>query len=222
MTDAAEATNRSRRVLEPIERVSEVLFGLIMVLTFTGSLSAAESGRAEVRTMLIGALGCNLAWGLIDAIMYLMDCLAARASSVRIVTAVRKAPTDELAADVIRGALPPVVASSLDDTELKKIRAELLKVPETSLRIKLEPVDWIGALAVFLLVFFSTIPVILPFLFMQDALVALRISNAIAVTMMLVLGYTFGKLSGYNPWIMAGSMVLVGSVVVALTIALGG
>ena len=174
MTDAAEATNRSRRVLEPIERVSEVLFGLIMVLTFTGSLSAAESGRAEVRTMLIGALGCNLAWGLIDAIMYLMDCLAARASSVRIVTAVRKAPTDELAADVIRGALPPVVASSLDDTELKKIRAELLKVPETSLRIKLEPVDWIGALAVFLLVFFSTIPVILPFLFMQDALVALQ------------------------------------------------
>ena len=115
-----------------------------------------------------------------------------------------------------------MVASSLDDTELKKIRAELLKVPQTSLRIKLEPVDWIGALAVFLLVFFSTIPVILPFLFMQDALVALQISNAIAVTMMLVLGYTFGKLSGYNPWIMAGSMVLVGSVVVALTIALGG
>ena len=49
-----------------------------------------------------------------------------------------------------------------------------------------------------------------------------EVSNAIAVTMMLVLGYTFGKLSGYNPWIMAGSMVLVGSVVVALTIALGG
>ena len=52
----------SRRVLEPIDRVSEVLFGLIMVLTFTGSLSVAEAGRDDVRTMLIGALGCNLAW----------------------------------------------------------------------------------------------------------------------------------------------------------------
>jgi hypothetical protein len=51
----------SVRVLEPIERISEVLFGLIMVLTFTGSLSAAESGHAEVRAMLIGAIGCNLA-----------------------------------------------------------------------------------------------------------------------------------------------------------------
>ena len=53
------------RVLEPVEeQISEVLFGLIMALTFTGSLSAAESGQAEVRTMLIGALGCNLASGL--------------------------------------------------------------------------------------------------------------------------------------------------------------
>jgi hypothetical protein len=36
-----------------------VLFGLIMVLTFTGTLSAASQGRTEVRTMLIGAIGCN-------------------------------------------------------------------------------------------------------------------------------------------------------------------
>src|SRR5690242_13971883 len=65
-----------KRVLQPIERISEVLFGLIMALTFTGTLSAAESGRAEVHTMLVGALGCNLAWGFVDAIMYLMGCLA--------------------------------------------------------------------------------------------------------------------------------------------------
>jgi hypothetical protein len=39
-------------VLEPIDRTSEVLFGLIMVLTFTGSLSVAQARR---RAMLIGA-----------------------------------------------------------------------------------------------------------------------------------------------------------------------
>ena len=66
----------SARVLDPVDRVSEVLFGLIMVLTFTGSLSVAEAGRDDVRTMLIGALGCNLAWGIIDAVLYLMGCLA--------------------------------------------------------------------------------------------------------------------------------------------------
>ena len=68
-----ETIKSSKRVLEPNERISEVLFGLIMVLTFTGSLSVAEADRAEVRTMLIGALGCNLAWGIIDGVLYVMS-----------------------------------------------------------------------------------------------------------------------------------------------------
>src|SRR3954465_1867820 len=80
----------SKRVLEPIDRVSEVLFGLIMVLTFTGSLSVAEAGRDDVRTMLIGALGCNLAWGIIDAVLYLMGCLAEKGRGLSAFRAVRK------------------------------------------------------------------------------------------------------------------------------------
>jgi hypothetical protein len=69
---------RFRRVLDPIDRALEVLGGVIMVLTFTGALSVSRAGEADVREMLIGSLGCNLAWGIIDAIMYLMNCLAAR------------------------------------------------------------------------------------------------------------------------------------------------
>jgi hypothetical protein len=42
---ADETIESSKRVVSPIDRVSEVLFGLIMVLTFTGSLSVAEAGR---------------------------------------------------------------------------------------------------------------------------------------------------------------------------------
>jgi hypothetical protein len=41
-----------------------VLFGLVMVLSFTGSLSVAEAGREDIRSMLVAALGCNLAWGV--------------------------------------------------------------------------------------------------------------------------------------------------------------
>ena len=74
MTD--DPFQSSKRVLTPSERISEVLFGLIMVITFTGSLSVTEAGREDIRTMLIGALGCNLAWGIIDAVLYLMGCLA--------------------------------------------------------------------------------------------------------------------------------------------------
>ena len=82
--------------------------------------------------------------------------------------------------------------------------------------------DWLGAAAVFLLVVASTIPVALPFVFMDDVVIALRASNGIAVGMMFVAGYAFGRLAGYRPLVMAAAMVLVGCLLVALTIALGG
>jgi len=212
----------SVRVLEPIERISEVLFGLIMVLTFTGSLSAAESGQAEVRAMLIGAIGCNLAWGLIDAIMYLMGSLAERARDRRMVEAVRRATTAGQAAETVARALPSPVATILTPADLDRIRLALSRLPDRAERAGLEREDWLGAAAVFLLVVVSTIPVVLPFVILDNAMVALRISNAIAVAMMFVTGYAFGRAAGYRPWIMAGSMVLLGAGLVALTIALGG
>src|SRR6185437_6897077 len=103
----------SKRVLEPIDRVSEVLFGLIMVLTFTGALSVAEAGREDVRTMLIGALGCNLAWGIIDGVLYLMGCLAEKGRGLHAFRAVRKATDPKEAQRLTAGALPPVIASIL-------------------------------------------------------------------------------------------------------------
>ena len=66
------ALSFSGRVLDPIERACEILFGVIMVLTFTGSISVAEGGATETRTVLAAAIGCNLAWGIVDAAMYLM------------------------------------------------------------------------------------------------------------------------------------------------------
>src|SRR6188508_3875523 len=93
----------SKRVLDPIDRVSEVLFGLIMVLSFTGSLSVAEAGRDDVRTMLIGALGCNVAWGIIDGMLYLMGCLAEKSQGLMTYMAVRKAPDPQQAQRLIAG-----------------------------------------------------------------------------------------------------------------------
>jgi VIT1/CCC1 family predicted Fe2+/Mn2+ transporter len=215
-------TISSGRVLEPIERISEVLFGLIMVLTFTGSLSAAESGRAEVRTMLIGAIGCNLAWGLIDAIMYLMASLADRASERRLVASVRGADTEAEAASALAGSMPATAFAVLTPGDVSRICAELARLPGNDKAARLQLEDFVGAFAVFLLVFFSTLPVILPFIFVQDAQIALRVSNAIAVAMMLMAGYAFGRLAGYRPWLTAGSMVVLGSLLVGVAIALGG
>src|SRR5512136_2439158 len=108
-----EIIRSSKRVLDPIDRVTEVLFGLIMVLTFTGSLSVADAVHDDVRTMLIGALGCNLAWGIIDGVLYLMGCLAEKGRGLLTLRAVRKAGDPRKAQQLIANALPPAVASVL-------------------------------------------------------------------------------------------------------------
>jgi hypothetical protein len=212
----------SKRVLEPYDRVSEVLFGLIMVLTFTGSLSVAEAGREAIRTMLLGALGCNLAWGIIDGVLYLMGCLAERSKGLLTLRAVRKATDPQKAQRLVADALPPLVASILQPTELETMRQRLKDLPEPPERARLAKGEWLGALGVFLLVFLSTFPVVIPFLFMNNTWLALRASNVIAISMLFLTGYAFGRITGHRPWVMGISMVFLGAILVGITMALGG
>jgi VIT1/CCC1 family predicted Fe2+/Mn2+ transporter len=211
-----------KRVLEPIDRVSEVLFGLIMVLTFTGSLSIAEAGRDDVRTMLIGALGCNLAWGIIDGVLYLMGSLAEKGRGLFALRAVRKTADAKEAQRIIANALPPVIASVLQPAELDAMQQRLRNLPEPIAKARLEKDDWLGAAGVFLLVFLSTFPVVIPFLFMRNAGPALRVSNAIALVMLFITGYAFGRMTGRYPWLVGIMMVLLGLILVGITVALGG
>jgi hypothetical protein len=217
-----DSIKSSKRVLEPNERIAEVLFGLIMVLTFTGSLSVAEAGRDDVRTMLIGALGCNLAWGIIDGVLYLMGCLAEKGRNLITYRAVRHASDPKQAQRLVAEALPSVVASVMQPTELEAIQLRLRNLPEPPHRARLNGSDWQGALGVFLLVFLSTFPVTVPFIFMQSARTAMRVSNAIAIGMLFFAGAAYGRCVGRSPWGFGISMVVLGLALVAITMALGG
>jgi VIT1/CCC1 family predicted Fe2+/Mn2+ transporter len=212
----------SKRVLEPYDRISEVLFGLIMVLGITGSLSVADAGRDDVRTMLIGALGCNLAWGIIDGLLYLMGCLNEKASGIRSLRALRKAVAPAEGHRLIADALPPMVAATLGPAEFESIRQKLVQLPAPPLRPRLGKDEWLGALAVACWVIFTTLPVTVPFMFMTNVARAMRVSNAIAVVLLFVTGWAFGRLVEYRPWLTGIAMVVLGGALVALTMALGG
>ena len=210
------------RVLDPIDRISEVLFGLIMVLTFTGSLSIAEAGRDDVRAMLIGALGCNFAWGIIDGVLYLMGSMAERGRKLALFRSLRQAADPDTARDLIAGALPPMIAGIMEPGELDMIRDRLASVAEPPNAIKLGRDDYLGAAAVFLLVFISTLPVAIPFMVMTNAQRAMRTSNAVAVALLFLTGWAFGRESGRSPVLVAVGMVFLGLILVSLTMALGG
>jgi hypothetical protein len=209
------------RVLDPVERLSEVLFGLIMVLTFTGSISVATADREETRAVLIGAIGCNLAWGIVDAVMYLMTLLVERGRNLALGRAVRGADAAS-GRRLLTDELPEPLDRLLDEAAIERARAKLAALPELPARPRLHRRDWLAALGVLLLVFLSTFPVVLPFLFVRPLDLAMRVSNAVAVGMLFLAGHALGRHAGLRPWALGLAMVALGIVLVGLTIALGG
>ena len=209
------------RVLDPMERISETLFGLIMALTFICSLGVATGANINIQTMLIGALGCNLAWGIVDGGLYLLARINERGDKILTLRAIRQAPDPETAQRVIANALPPELASVLPPEQLELMRQKLQLLPEPE-RQRLTKRDWTGALGLCLLSFLATFPVVIPFIFLSDAKLALRVSYAVAIVMLFCCGYAFGVHSGLKPWAAGLSMVAVGSALVGVAVALGG
>jgi len=217
-----ERSKSSRRLLDPVDRVSEILFGLIMVLTSTNTLSVATAGRAEISTMILGALGCNLAWGIIDAALDLIGCIEERGRNLLMLRAVRQAGSAEAAKRAMADELPESLASVLSLEEVESLRQKLLQLPEPPTSPSLTKDDALRAVGISFWVFASTFPVVVPFFFIGEVQPALRFSNAIAIAMLLTCGYAFARCTGLRPWPTGLLMVAIGCAMVGVAILLGG
>jgi VIT1/CCC1 family predicted Fe2+/Mn2+ transporter len=193
-----------------------------MVLTLTCSLSAVEADRREVHNMLLAAVGCNLAWGAIDAVFYLLARFSEQGRGILALQALRKSADLSEAQIIIAAALPPLLGSALTPTDFDLMRQRLNQLPEPPARPRLTKNDWLAAGMVFLLVFLSTFPVVIPFLFASNARLALRVSNGLAILMLFITGYAFGRYAGRRPWRTGVAMVILGSTLVGITISVGG
>ena len=222
MSESVTGTRDSKRLLDPIDRVSEVLFGLIMVLTFTGTFEVATAGTEDVHMLMVGALGCNLAWGVVDAVMFLISELTERGRNLVTVRGVQAAATPEQARQIISDALPPVVASIMTVSEMDSLRTGLLAIRSLPARPSIERDDWLQALGIFLLVFLSTFPVVIPFMIFNEVQLALRASNLVAIVMLFGVGFVLARHGGYRPVLTGVSMVMLGLFLVGIAIALGG
>ena len=221
-TTAVETIEAREPVLSPVDCVSEMLFGLFMAVTFVGAVSASGRGEDEVRTMFFAALGCNLAWGLVDAVMFLVRTITDRGRSLTLALAVRRAHDPATGRAHIEQALSKVASSIVSETELESIRARIVAMPEPAAKPVLHGHDALGAIGIFLIVVASTFPVVLPFIFFSDVTVAKVASRLIALAMLFGGGLALGRYSGYGSVPMGLSMMGLGAAVIVAIMALGG
>lgn len=213
------------RYLDQSEQLADILFGLIMVLTFTlGARSTIAEGREATRTLLLQALGCNVAWGIISGMLFLMNVLFERSQQARLILAVQRANDEAQALGIVREELDEDLEAVAGPEERTRLYAHIVsKVKSAEPRkLRIDRDDLIGAFIIFFLVCLTALPAILPFLFITDLLLALRVSNLLMVSLLFFAGFCAGRISNVNPWFAGLAMTIIGLAAVGTAELLGG
>jgi len=220
------ASTIKNRWLDPTSSLGETMFGLIMTLTFTlgAGIIIDEEGREGAKELLIALIGCNIAWGVIDAALYLVGQMFDRGRLRRVGQSVRSAP------DVPSGV--GLIASELDEwfEELMKPDERKLLYSRIVENVRAKPLgenkvtkaDFKGAWISFWLVVIASAPAAIPFLVLDDARLALRYSNGILLASLFLTGFFWARMTLGKPWLVGLSFLTVGFGLVAMAIALGG
>src|SRR5262245_38100329 len=166
------------RYLDPGDSLGEALFGLIMALTVTlGARLAAANGPLNVHQLVVTIIGCNLAWGMIDAVFFVLGGLFHRSRRARFYRTLKSANNDVEALAALEEEFgledEPLAVGVEDQSSL--YRAMLtLTTRAAPARARLHPRDFLAAFAVFLLVAVSALPAVIPFLLLEDSDLALH------------------------------------------------
>jgi hypothetical protein len=215
----------TRRHLDPASRLGEIVFGLIMVLTvtLTASFTVAD-GKRGVRQLLLAAIGSNVAWGIIDANMYIMNAMVVRRGKIRLVEAVQRASDSEAALVLVKDRVEPELQELLGPEKAEAFSKSVLPhLVGAHIKEKiLTKEDFYGALASFWLVFVSCLPAATPFFIFSEPRVALRVSNFLLIASLFYVGQKWARYAGRSPLVIGSAMVAVGLGLVGVAILLGG
>lgn len=212
---------RADRILDPISRLSEIMFGLLMTLTFSGTMSVVIGAGGDVRSVLVAAPRCNLAWGIVDGTMHVLPTVTGRGRDIARNRLIRHAAPDE-ARRLVREGLPDGAGSIMTDDEINRIREWLWRLADDGRPASVTSVDLRAAGLVFLLVVGATLPPAVPFILFDDMRPAMRVPNLIALVMLFLIGRQFDRQMNRTALPMRIIVPVTGCLPVALAIAPGG
>ena len=118
----------------------------------------ASGDEASATTALIGAIGANTAWGIIDASLYVMNTTFDRKRQLRFVHAITANPDEATALGRIRGELDPIlepVTKARDREQLYQSIYSTLAHGEFPARSGLQRDDIMGAIQIFCIALFA-------------------------------------------------------------------
>ncbi len=211
--------------LSPGTRLGEILFGLIMTLTFTLGAAAFFGGtEGASRSLLYATIGCNVAWGIIDAALMLFGTIFDRSRLARLGNAIATTSTDEGAVAIVANELDETLVPITTPDQRRALYHDVIaQVRRTERkRPRLTKADFYAAAAIFWSVFIASFPAALPFLLIDDPWIALRASNALLIAILFWVGYRWAGYTNIRPAYAGFVLVAISFTLVAIAIPLGG
>jgi len=222
------------RALNPVDRLVQAIYSILIVLTFTlaaqalyaeGAFSQASSEVNWVRQLLVATFGCALAWGLIDGVMYILASHFERDQAQRLLQMLRDAKSAgagrELTAEEVEESYAAFAElpgrQALYDAMYRQLRDVQLEPTH------LQKQDLSGTFGVVVVAVGTALPMLVPLALLQgEPWLAVRLSNLIACAMLFWLGYSWAAYSGGRPIFTGLLLLIVGLGMVAIAIPLGG
>jgi hypothetical protein len=204
---------------------SEPMFGVIMVVCFTSILRAYPIiAEKVIGTVLLSALFCCVAWGLVDGIFYAWEAHY-ELDRKRKLLALVQAPNDpKETRELVEDDLGDTIVDLMDE----KDKEEIYQIVEKNVsgidlgRVSIKE-DIVTVLIAFGLVVGSSIIVMLPFLLFSPVMTALTISNITGIFLLFVMGFWREEDKRITKKLITGGLTaLVALIITIVTIVLGG
>jgi hypothetical protein len=216
--------------LDPVDILIESIFSVLIVMTFTLGfhlfsleLLAKPTAPDYVRSLTYAAIGAAIAWGFIDAAVYVLASVAERDHARRFVRSIQSAPSRREAIDGVAELLEERLAEVTVESEREQLATTILNqiTGRKAQDVTIQREDITSALALFSVALASALPVVLPLLLIGDPLTALRASNLVSVLFLFVIGYNWGRHAGGRPLRSGLIVALTGLSLVLIAVFLG-
>ncbi|MBK8984570.1 MAG: hypothetical protein IPM39_00575 [Chloroflexi bacterium] len=221
------------RLLDPIDLLSEAIFSILIVLTFTlafrilkldDNLSPMASADFN-NDLIIAALGATVAWGLIDGIMYALMSVFERSERHRLLQQIQSAPTQEEGVAVIADELDFILEPITNEDQRQMLYLDMLEhlYDGRPQPVGLQSEDIAGALGSVLVAVLAVLPSLIPFVLLPNQPdLSIRLSNIVSFLVLFAIGYSWGKHAGTNPWRTGLALAAIALAMVLIAIPLGG
>lgn len=213
------------RYIDPVDSLGELLFGMIMALTFTiGARLLSRNEDINPHDLVVAMIGCNVAWGVIDGVLYVIGSIFSRNQRVHVVHRLRRLTTEAEAMAVIReefGLEDEPAIPAEDHAAFHRVVLHMMRHASPE-RARLRRQDFLAAVVIAVLVAVTAVPGVLPFLFFEDGYRALEAANLVQICLLFLIGFSWARHSGANPWRTGLAIVALGAGLVAVAVILGG